>query len=140
MFQHLLQIWLILFTNSCCLCQNRRYKHSQIKRNILIFNNNNNSNFTKETTDVTTKQNTLLKLFTKLVVILLIFLGFTILLILVITVIYFYVTCSRPARIHQQISIEYLDSTEIVNYSDSLTTSSLSSMDSLTIRQTKELN
>ncbi|CAF1545087.1 unnamed protein product [Adineta ricciae] len=130
-----LQLWLILLTSSYLVCQNRRYKHSYIKRNILIFNNGDNHQRIQETTNVTAKQNTLTKLLTKLLVILAICTGFALLLVLIITVIYFYVACSRPGRIHQQLSIEYLDSTEMINYSES----PIASPGHLTVEQRKEV-
>lgn len=131
----LLQLWLILLTSCYLVCQNRRYKHSYIKRNILVFNNDDSHQRIQETTNATTKQNTLTQLLTKLLFIFAVCAGFALLLVVIITVIYFYVACGRPGRIRQQISIEYLDSTEMINYSES----PAASPECLTVEQRKEV-
>ncbi|CAF1273339.1 unnamed protein product [Adineta steineri] len=133
MLEVLFKIWFHIFTNYCLLCQptsllyrtNHRDKNLNLKRSLYILNHDDNL-----TTDVITKQNTINKLFTKIIIILLIFTGFAILITIIIGLIFLYINCSRPSRIHKQIRIEYLDSNEINNYSDNTLTSSKSEQSS----------
>jgi ABC-type Fe3+ transport system permease subunit len=95
-----------------------------------FFVSNNNDNLEIETIDDDTtsisKQNTIINLLTKLLIISLIFAGSAVLVTIIIVLVFVYINCSRPSRIHKQIPIEYLDSSEMINYLVDTPTSSIS--------------
>ena len=86
----------------------------------MKINFNNDNDLRIETTDVTTishdKSDNIVKLMTKLVIIFIIVAGFIVFVVIMITLVVVYRTCNRPSRIHKQISIEYLDSDQMMNY------------------------
>jgi len=92
-----------------------------MKRSFFVLNNDYNV-LEIEATNVPTisyeKHNTIIQLLTKLLIIFVIFTGSAILITIIIGLIFVYINCSRPSRIHKQIPIEYLDSSEMINYSD----------------------
>jgi ABC-type multidrug transport system fused ATPase/permease subunit len=146
MLRLLFKIWLSIFANYCLSCQstsvldrtnlkklNRRHRYFNIKRSIFLSNNDDDLEI--ETTDVTTissnKQNTLIKLLTKLIIMFLIFAAFAVLITIVIGLIFLCINCSRPSRIHRDIPIEYLDSSEMINYLDRTSMSERSSIENI---------
>ena len=147
MLQLLFKTWLTILIDHCSPCQstiildpfksNRRHlivrykridEHGQTMKEKL--NNNSNSEekikngkqlFVLEITNTSTvsnnKPNTLHKL-TKALIILIIFAGSGILVSISIGLAIVYLTCSRPSRIQRDLPIEYLNSTEMINYSE----------------------
>jgi hypothetical protein len=71
---------------------------------------------------------TIIQLLAKLSIMFIIFAGFVVLITVIIGLIFIYINCTRPSRIHKQIPIEYLDSNEIINYSDDISMSEHSNM------------
>jgi hypothetical protein len=99
--------------------------------NRSFFVSNNNYNVLEiEITDVPIrshdKYNTIIQLLTKLLIIFLICAGSAVLITIIIGLVFIYINCRRPSRIHKQIPIEYLDSNEMINYSDDTPISSVS--------------
>ncbi len=90
-----------------------------MKRSFFVSNNNYNG-LEIETTDVPIilhdKHNTIIQLLTKLLIIFIICAGSAVLITLIIGLVFVYINCRRPSRIQKQIPIEYLDSSEIINY------------------------
>lgn len=112
----LVHLWLVLCTN-CCLSLHRTTR--RYRRNVLPLDGDNN--LTAPTTPEVSLHVSLLKLLSRFIVAFLICIGLALLIVIAVAVGYFYVTCSRPERIHEQISIEYLDTHEMINYSDAAT-------------------
>jgi hypothetical protein len=83
-----------------------------------------------ETTDVATISHdtfgAIIPFLVKLSIIFIIFAGSVVLITIIIGLIVIYINCTRPSRIHKQIPIAYLDSNEMINYSDDTPISSLS--------------
>lgn len=71
-------------------------------------------------------QNNIIDVLTKLLIMVLIFAGGVVLIAIIISLIFVCINCSRPSRIHKQIPIEYLDSSEMISDVDDTSTSVVS--------------
>ncbi|CAF2627908.1 unnamed protein product [Rotaria sp. Silwood2] len=160
MLKLVFKIWLSMLTNYYSICQSTiilyrsdnlklhrrqlfvRYKrideHLQsIKRNFITYNNDRLI-FSDTITNVSTILNNLQRTTNRLkktLIIFILFVGCIILISITIVLVFVCTKCSRPSRIHKQISIEYLNSNEMINHfeeSPSINTQSQLSINSLT--------
>ena len=60
----------------------------------------------------------IIKLLVKLSIIFIIFAAFALLITIIIALIFMYSNCTRRSRVHKQIPVEYLDSSDMINYSE----------------------
>jgi hypothetical protein len=92
-----------------------------MKKSLSNFDNDDT---TADTIILTSgNQNNIIDILTKLLIMVLIFAGGVILIAFIISLVFVYINCSRPSRIHKQIPIEYLDSSETISYLEDTSTS-----------------
>ena len=93
------------------ICYKRREDHVNMMGKSFLISYDNNDLDGIETTSIATESINKQATIIKILIIFLICAGLVVLITCVIGLVFVYVNCSRPSRIHKQIPIEYLDDT-----------------------------